>query len=268
MRRGLGALITLVALAAVAAPASAKTFTAEQGGVKATVDYGKMKANRLTIVRNGATLFDAAPSMEACGAQACPPSGFSGDPPLRVLDLDADGEPEVVYSAYTGGAHCCSVVLVYRLAPGGGSYTSIEHNFGDPGFRIADLNSDGRPDWLTGDDRFAYRYTAYAFSALPVLILRYSPTGFADVTKQFPGRVKRDRDQLWRRYRSVRSRRDGTELGLAAAWAADMYRLGKRSTALRVLRAEVRHHRLRGPGRIQGKRFVSNLDRFLRHSGY
>src|SRR4051794_40115117 len=167
-------LVTAVAALAllVAAPAAgAKTFSAQQGSVSATLTYANQGATNLTIARGGATLFSGVPKLKECG-QPCGPSGFDNDPPLRVLDLDADGEPEVVYSAYTGGAHCCTGAQVYRLNAQGSGYESRERNFWDPGFQIRLF--DGVPYFFTADDAFAYRFTAYAFSGLPLLILRYS----------------------------------------------------------------------------------------------
>src|SRR3954467_4588803 len=180
------ALIAAVGGAAFAAPAAATTFSAEQGETKATIEYDKTSTTRLTIVRNNATLFDDVPVLEPCGGQPGAPRGLKDDPPLRVVDLDGGGEPEVVYSAYTGGAHCCSVAQVYRLNDNVNGYTSIALNFGDPGFDVLDLGGDGRPEFLSRDDAFAYRFTAYAFSGFPVLVLRYSAAGFEDVTSAFP----------------------------------------------------------------------------------
>jgi hypothetical protein len=253
--------IAVAALAVLAAPASAATFSAQQGDVKATLDYDKSKATRLVIVRATTTLMDAAPSLEACGEGPCAPSGFKGDPPLRVLDLDGDGEPEVIYSAYTGGAHCCSIAQVYRLNANVTGYTALELNFGDPGFDVQDIGGDGKPEFVSRDDAFAYRFTAYAFSGLPVLIQRYSATGFNDVTNRFPALIRKDA-RLWRgRYNRSRNRRDGIQRGPASAWAADKYRLGKRAQTLSFLRAEVRRGHLTA-------RFVNNLDKFLKKRGY
>ena len=255
------ATIALAALALMAAPAGAKTFSAQQGGVQATVTYTTTAASRLTITRNGATLFDAAPMVDGCGGAPCAPSGFSGDPPLRVLDLDGDGEPEVVYSAYTGGAHCCSIAEVYRLNAAASGYTTSSHDFGDPGFRLKDLDGDGKPEWLTGDDSFAYRFTAYAFSGLPIQILRYSAGTFTDVTSSFPAQIQADAKRWLKAYRHVRHAKDGTQLGVLAAFAADEYRLGRRAQALSFLHSEARKHLVKAS-------FVRRLDKFLRKSGY
>jgi VCBS repeat protein len=254
------ATIAVAALALFAVPASANTFSAEHGAVKATVTYNKSGTKRLTITRNGAVLFDAAPAIPGCET-FCGPSGFPTDPPLRVLDLDGDGEPEVVYSAYSGGAHCCTVVRVYWLKATADGYDPVDHNFGDPGFRVQDLNGDGRPEFVTADDAFAYRFTAYAFSGLPIEILRYTPSDFLDVTGHFPALVRRDARRWRTTYLRAHRRRDRTQQGSAAAWAADEYRLGRRRATLRFLRREVRHGHLHA-------HFVKDLDRFLHFRGY
>jgi hypothetical protein len=267
----LAAIIAVGVLAVGAADAGAKTFSAQSGNVQATLTYsgsaGFYTATNLRIVRNGATLLDAAPRATECGPGPCGPSGYQGDPPLRVVDLDGNGEPEVIYSAYTGGAHCCSIALVYRLSGTGTGYALTEHGFGDPGFTLKDLNGDGRPEWVTADDRFAYLYTAYAFSGLPLQILSFANGRFTDVTASYPALVRRDARRWWSRYHRARNRTDGTQLGVLAAWAADRYKLGRRKAALRVLRAEARAGRLKGPG-LHGATFVTRLDRFLRRHGY
>lgn len=258
-------LLTTAIFLAAAAPAGAKTFSAEQDGVQATITYNKTTATNLTITRNGATAFDAKPTIRQCGDPGCVPSGFEGDPPLRVLDLDGDGQPEVVYSAYSGGAHCCSIAQVYRFD--GTTYTATEQNFWDPGFRLKDLNHDGRPEWLTADDAFAYRFTAYAFSGLPVQVFSYRAGRFTDVTRRFRSLIRSDARRWLRVYKRARHLKDGTEFGAAAAWAADQYQLGKRAAALRYLRREARAGRLKGPG-AHGTKFVKVLDHFLRKRGY
>jgi hypothetical protein len=150
---------------------------------------------------------------------------------------------------------------VYRLNAAASGYTTSSHNFGDPGFRLKDLDGDGRPEWVTGDDAFAYTFTAYAFSGLPVQILRYSAGTFSDVTNGFPAQIQTDAVRWLKRYRHARHAKDGTQLGVLAAWAADEYRLGRRAQALSYLHSEARK------GFVKA-RFVRRLDHFLRKRGY
>ena len=265
-------------LGALLAPgvAAAATESAQGGAVQATLRYEKsgdyqVRGLRLTIARGGATLYDRAPTSKGCGVPYCLPVGSldpTPDPSLRVVDLDGDGEPEVTFDYYTGGAHCCLWVQVFRLAPGGRSYVRTEHDFADPGYGLKDVDGDGRPEFLSSDPSFAYAFTAFAFSAFPVQLWRMERGALRDVTGDFRSIVRSESARFAREYRRVRHRRDGTEYGVVAAWAADEYRLGHRRAMLRRLRHEVRAGRLRGPGRARGLGFVHHLDAFLREHGY
>jgi opacity protein-like surface antigen len=158
-----------VALGADAAMASGHNVTesATDGAVTARLSYVRSPTRfedrftklSLTIERGGHTLFSGslAPLVPANAV-------FRQGKSVSVQDLDGDGEPEVLVYGYTNGAHCCELAQTYRLAPGGTSYTETTRNFGDPGFRLSDLDHDGRPEFISGDDRFAYTFTAYAFS--------------------------------------------------------------------------------------------------------
>ena len=277
MRRAclLPPIAALVLAAAVAPVAQAETETASQGPVTATFSYrksGDLKWTglRLTIVRAGATLFDGPPNVRPCPQPYCVPVGAfagSGGPTVRVRDLDADGEPEVLLDLYTGGAHCCLYAQVYRLRPGASGYDTTVRDFGDPGFVLADLDGDARPEFRSADFRFDYAFASFASSGMPVRIWRFQAGRFLDVTGSFPARIRRDAATWWRGYRRRRARRDGEQLGLAAAWAGDEYRLGRRAHVLAVLRREARHGRLKGPG-LHGRRFIHSLDRFVRRLGY
>ena len=69
--------------------------------------------------RAGAPAYDG--SSIAAGSPCAEPGRLhlrrSGkrDTPLQVVDLDADGEPEVLVDAYTGGAHCCALTEILRF---------------------------------------------------------------------------------------------------------------------------------------------------------
>jgi hypothetical protein len=261
-------LLAILALTLLPAAAGARTVSAERDGVTAVLDYERGKnapwvANKLTLTRNGTVLFDRRPELEACGDFACQPAIGFGETirPLRVRDVTGDDEPEVVYTTYSGGAHCCIVVQVYSF--NGTGYDDVDRNFGDSGFALDDIGDDGTLEWVSTDGRFDTAFTASAFSGQPIQILRFEDGGFADVTGTFRKLVRRDARVYFRRYKKIRKRRDGTALGQIAAWAADRYRLGQRDATLDFLHREARLGYLRGPGKVKGRRFVSELDGFL-----
>ena len=138
-------------------------------------------------------LFDAPPRrVHPC---ACPNDGPVGGGAVRVRDLDRDGEPEVLVDLYSGGAHCCFYTDVYRYVARSRTYRPTVGYWGDLSPRLADLGGDGRPEFRTGDDRFAYVFGSFAASAFPIRILRFDHGRFVDVTRHFPRLVRRDAAQ-------------------------------------------------------------------------
>jgi hypothetical protein len=219
----------------------------------------------LTIVRHGRTTYSKAVRNRACGAICWPQQGDI----LHVLDVEGDGEPDVLLNLYTGGAHCCYVTEVYRYDAQRRSYDALLHIWGDPGYALKRLDGSKPYEFLTYDDRFAYEFAPYAYSGLPREILRLRDRRFVDVTRSYPQLVAPDARRLWRYYLEGRS--DGTGLGFLAAWAADEYNLGHASAVDRTLDWLERDGELRSqeprtwPG---GAKFVTRLDAFLRKSGY
>jgi hypothetical protein len=262
-------LLALLLPSLFASPALADEQIASNGAVTATFsfesgdEYGYSDL-RLRIERDAQLLYDDAVSAEGCEEPSCQPGAVDRDS-VSVADLDADGEPEVVVTLYWGGAHCCTIALV--LAFDGAGYRVVEHNFGNPSIRLADLDHDGTTEFLTADDRFAYRYTSYASSVLPVRVMAWDGRRLVDETQAHKDRVRADLGRTWRLMRSS-SRRGYEPRGAAAAWAANRYRLGKRQSTLRTLRRLARTDRLPGFPTRDPLRFVSALDRFLVRSGF
>jgi hypothetical protein len=268
-------LAALVALLCLAQAASAAQVTVRKGSVAATLSYSRnpggygFKFGHLEITRRGVSLYDKVPKPRACGEFECGPTiGIDGFPPLRVRNIDGDAAPEVLLTAFTGGAHCCVVAEVLELNGGASGYEPFSRNFGNGGFRLADPNHDGRPEFVSTDEAFAYRFTAYAFSGRPILIERYEDDGvYTDVTDSYPRLIRRDAKAYWGGYLQLRKHHDNTARGQIAAWAADQYRLFKRPYALRVLKREAKRGFL-GSSPVHGLKFVERLDNFLRDHGY
>ena len=178
-----------------------------------------------------------------------------------MRDLDGDGEPEAIVGGFTGGAHCCVLALVYRWT--GSGHATFENNFRDPGYRLVDLDRDGRYEFRTADARFAFLYGSFAESVFPIQILRFEGTGFGDVTDEFRDAVAKDTRRVRREYR--RRAASSNQLGVRsalAAYVADLYQLDRGLAANRTLRSALRRGLLE-PGRFtvgpDGRRFVRNL---------
>lgn len=235
--------------------------TAESGAVFAEVSYRRVgdfeyEGVRIRIVRNGeAVVDDAVPRTSTSDA----PSSGDGrdDSPLRVIDLDADGEPEVVVDLYTSGAHCCWYSLAYRFARD--SYRWKRHWWYHTGYRLRDADGDGRVEFVSADNRFAYRFASFAGSGFPLRVWRYESGRFLDVTREFGPLVARDAARWWRL--SARERkRHGEVKGVLAAYLADMHLLDRERQGWRQVRRAYRAS--------DRNAFFRKLERFLTRTGY
>ncbi len=265
-----GAAATLHCLTLDVSRRVPETMTAARGSVKATFTVTERNFSyagfRLKVVRRGRTVVDSRPAKLRCSA-----CEYSRPTRLELVDLDG-GEPEVLLELYTGGAHCCTITLVLGYDARQARYLARVADWGNHGYRLVDLDKDGLPEFSAFDERFAYAFTAYAFSAAPVQVWRYELHRFSDVTDELPGVIERDAAGLWKSYLKGRQERDGDVRGILAAYAADLYRLGRGEEAQRALQTALRRGDLgRGKeylGWPAGAAYVEALIKSLREWGY
>jgi hypothetical protein len=268
-------LLVALALPGAAVAGDAGSATAASGAVHATLTWKAAEFGvsdpRLVVVHAGTTVFDGSPvaSSDSCREGGCTyaPSG-KRDGPLQVRDLNGDGEPEVLVDAYSGGAHCCALTEILRFT--GAAYAPLEAFWGNTGYDLTDLDSDGRPEFVAADDAFAGVFTSYAASFFPPLVLDYDAAakgGFRDVTRGYPSLVRKNLRRALHTLRQARRRHYET-LGIVAAYAADLYLLGRG----REVRPYLARARRRGDLRTAAGRAARSFDRqllaFLRKQGY
>jgi hypothetical protein len=262
------ALVAALALPGTAAADKAGSVTAAAGSVQATLgwqaaDYG-VKNPHLTVVRAGAAVFDGSPvsARRGCDEGGCifAASG-NRDSPLQVVDLDGDGEPEVLVDAFTGGAHCCALTQILRFT--GTAYAPTEAFWGNTGYDLKDLDRDGRSEFVSYDDAFAAAFTSYAGSVFPPLVLDYDAAvkgSLRDVTRRFPALARQNLKHALHVLGRARRQHAETQ-GAIAAYVADLYLLGR----AREVRPYLRRARKRGD---VGRGFERQLLAFLHKQGY
>ncbi|HEY4811722.1 MAG TPA: hypothetical protein VIH71_11765 [Solirubrobacteraceae bacterium] len=271
-----GAGFTASALGAEAAVS--RSQAASEDGVSAVLSYkegigGPLPYFNLSfaISRSGASVYDQPVSSRYCSS-GCVPEELSVEPgkpsSVTVADLKGNGQPNVVLELNTSGAHCCTIVQVFSYDPGVMAYRSVERDFGDPGALITDVAGDGKLELESADDRFAYAFSSYAYSALPLEVWRFEQGRFVDATKEFPAAVAVNAAGWLKVFRA--NRRHGHGLGAIAAWAADEELLGHGALVTHTLSREARLHNLRSAeGQSpNGHAFVVRLERFLKKTGY
>jgi hypothetical protein len=272
MRRALS-LLVVAALCLIATPAAlATTQTAGAGNVTATFTFQGKVPNfhglRLTIARGGAVVYDEPVVSKFCEELCWPGPAVGQRPSVQVVDLEHTGEPDVVLDLYSGGAHCCTVVQVFSWGAAASRYVETERVFGDPDARVVDLRHDGRFEFLTADDSFAYRFTDYAASGLPIEILTFAGGQFTDVTRSYPALVAKDAARWLKAFEGMAREHYVDSVGVIAAWAADEDLLGHGKLVSRYLHRQAAAGHLNAPDAAGGTKFIANLQRFLRRRGY
>jgi hypothetical protein len=131
---------------------------------------------------------------------------------------------------------------------------------------MKDLDRNGRPEFVSKDDRFFAVFGT--MSSMPLQIWSYRHGSFNDATGRFPRLIRRDAAHIWRFYR----RNTRAARLILPAWVADECRLGRARVAYRMLERE----RLRGalnrhPG-VYGPRdprsYIRVVKRLLCRTGY
>jgi hypothetical protein len=272
MRRVI-AIISVTALSLVGAPAAlATTQTAHGGNVAATFTFqGKVPHFRglhLTISRGGATVYDQPVVAKFCGKLCWPGPVTGGRPAVHVVDLEGTGDPDVVLDLYSGGAHCCTVEQVFSFDPATTTYVKTEQVFGDPDAKIVDLGHHGHFEFLTADDSFAYEFTDFAASGLPIEILTFANRHFTDVTRSYPKLIAKDAALWLRAFKAQAKQHYPDSVGVIAAWAADEDLLGHTKLVKRFLHQQAVAGHLNAPFAAGGTKFVAKLQKFLRQRGY
>lgn len=251
-----------------AGPIRADFFYAERVWGAGLHDFTNL---RIRISRGREQLFsEAVPPHPRDKTHAAQPAGWGYKRSVAIRDLDGDGDAEVILELFWGGAHCCFWSRIYRFGVAHSTYAPVNHFWGNSRHRLQDLNDDGRPEFVSSDDRFAYAFTDYASSVEPIQLWSYDHGEFREITRSYPRRIARDAAQLWRLYLSHRGTR--SVRGILAAWAADQYMLGRSRTVDQALAQALRRDELASTGfsdwPTSPRAYVRELKKFLKRTGY
>ncbi|WP_181699461.1 hypothetical protein [Chthonobacter albigriseus] len=114
-------------------------------------------------------------------------SGFDfpqGEAAILEMDPDVEG-PEVAFTSFTGGAHCCTTVKVAERV-GAGRWKAVfmgNWDGGGPGI-IRDADGDGVSELVTVDNDFLYAFDCYACSEAPLTIRALQGGRVVDVSAE------------------------------------------------------------------------------------
>jgi hypothetical protein len=296
MARIAAAAALVAALLALSAPVASaqgkpgpRTESQSAGTVTATLTYTLLefvqaRDVRLAITRAGVPATVPDDGRVAAGCRFCRGAapigglqeGSGGEPvsSLTLADLTGDGDPEVIVDLFTGGAHCCSVSVIYGWDAATNAYRRLDQLWGDPGYSLAALPGGPAQELVTFDDRFAYAFCAYVCSAMPEQVFRYQDFGLVNVTREYPDRIRADLRALRGTLRQARRHRgEGYSIkGLLPAVCADLYLLDRGAQCRRELARALRRGELRKRrGDISehyNRAYVRAVLEFLTKTGY
>lgn len=179
----------------------------------------------LTISR-GATML-----LETIGV----PSGM--DAPAASASI-AEIDPyrlgkEVYFSSYSGGAHCCTRLVVAEEGPKGWTAIAVG-NFDGDGDYLKDVDGDGVAEIATLDDAFLYAFDCYACSAAPLVIHAVRDGKVVDVSGE-PRFRAAHRDWLNELEDGGDPETRWSSPGFLAGWVAQSIRAGTGAAAYQAL---------------------------------
>jgi hypothetical protein len=128
----------LSSVPAAGAQSDAASVTKSAGSVSATVswrtdgEFGAARQPRLRVSRAGVVVTDISVASACRGCALVEDSASDGEPfsIMHVADLDADGEPEVLFDVHSGGAHCCVTTRLFTYRPESSTYARAPSQLG------------------------------------------------------------------------------------------------------------------------------------------
>jgi hypothetical protein len=151
-----------------------------------------------------------------------------------VVEIDPGNDhPEVYFTSYSGGAHCCSTVFVGTEVAAGWTGVLVG-DFDGGGDYLDDVDGDGAAEIVTVDNRFLYQFDCYACSAAPLVIRTVRGGEVIDISDDPDFRFAH-REWLQQLEESVDPAERWSSPGFLAGWVAAKARVGELDEAWRQL---------------------------------
>ncbi|MEC9368403.1 MAG: hypothetical protein VX871_06885 [Pseudomonadota bacterium] len=199
----------------------------------------------------------------------------------QIAEMDPGNPyPEVVFSSYTGGAHCCSGTRILASSPDGKSWRVVEAGHFDGGpLLVDDADNDGRAEIVERDNQFLYAFGCYACSRAPLKIERLDKGKLIVVSRETSFA---DRQRQYLKSMIERAEPDMDINAFLAGYVAQKVLIGEGPQAIALMRqhfdrdAGIDYEQcsiaLDKEGNCKGKMlkldFAAALEHFLKTSGY
>jgi serine protease Do len=210
----------------------------EASGVSLAVNYVKQKGGNLLHVsgrdKDGQTF-----NFEIAKADAL----IGGEAMFGLYRVDkTTALPQVVITAYSGGAHCCTQTWVLSKPDKAADWGLVDLGARDgDGFALEDVDGDGVWEMIASDDAFLYSFDSYANSYAPVVYWQMSGDRLVDISTTLPVRSELERDLAYIEFDAKTDPERWKSNGFLAAWVASKIRLGQGEDAWTVMLENFSH---------------------------
>ena len=199
-----------------------------------------------------------------------------------IANIDPDNDyPEVYFTSYSGGAHCCTTVIVAEQLGDKWVAVTVGEGFDGDGDFLDDLDGDGLAELALPDGRFFYKFDCYACSAAPLRIMTVRGGKVIDVSteRRF---LDAHRDWLKDMESDIEPGERWSSPGFLAGWVAEKVRLGEGGEAFQAVLDHWNFATDEGeevcttggepedcpPSQLAHLKFPDRLKLFLDHNGY
>jgi hypothetical protein len=152
---------------------------------------------------------------------------------IQLVRLDPKSPlPQVVFTYFWQGAHCCTVTKIASLQPDG-TWQIIDGDDldGDGGYQFEDLDNKGFSYLISADQSFLYAFSSYAASVPPIRIQALRGNALIDVTRE-----PRFRHRILQDLAATEMPNEGDERnGYLAGFVADSILVGQGAAAWAVM---------------------------------
>ncbi|MEM1370575.1 MAG: hypothetical protein AAGG02_21770 [Cyanobacteria bacterium P01_H01_bin.15] len=158
---------------------------------------------------------------------------------VQIAEMDPSNPyPEVLYSTFTGGAHCCNDAKVLTSNPDGTEWTLVEIGFFDGvPHSVVDIDQDQVYEFVTSDNRFLYKYSSYVGSYPPTQILSLKGDRIEDLSKdpRFQALHREQAKGMWNVIQELEPRQAEIN-GILAGYAGTKALLGEFESGMEIVK--------------------------------
>ncbi len=150
-----------------------------------------------------------------------------------LIQLDGNSKiPQVVFTRFSGGAHCCTNTWVITKQNGAEGWALNDLGKLDGGgYWYEDVDGDGGKELLSVDNVFLYTFDSYAGSFAPLRISKLREGNVEDVSEEAPMRSRLLQDLAGHEFQAKVNPDLWKSNGFLAAWVASKIRLGEGADA-------------------------------------